>query len=69
MYNDRRWQRASRQFLKAHPLCVDPFETHGERSTLSECTDHVVPHRGNYDLFWNPANWQALCRACNSRKG
>ena len=31
--------------------------------------DHVVPHKGNPQLFddWR-GNWQALCRACGARK-
>ena len=23
--------------------------------------DHVIPHRGNPDLFWDPENLQPLC--------
>jgi 5-methylcytosine-specific restriction enzyme A len=31
--------------------------------------DHVVPHRGNDDLFWDEqGNWQALCATCGARK-
>lgn len=31
--------------------------------------DHVVPHRGDKNLFWNArGNWQALCVSCHSRK-
>jgi 5-methylcytosine-specific restriction protein A len=31
-------------------------------------TDHVTPHRGDSDLFWNPDNWQALCKPCHDLK-
>jgi 5-methylcytosine-specific restriction protein A len=30
--------------------------------------DHVVPHRGNYDLFWDEGNWQSLCEECHNTK-
>jgi 5-methylcytosine-specific restriction protein A len=30
--------------------------------------DHVVPHRGNQRLFWDPANWAALCKPCHDAK-
>ena len=30
--------------------------------------DHVVPHRGNWQLFTDPKNLQSLCHACHSRK-
>ncbi|WP_256371941.1 hypothetical protein [Roseivivax sp. THAF197b] len=23
--------------------------------------DHVIPHRGDMQLFWDRTNWQALC--------
>jgi 5-methylcytosine-specific restriction protein A len=30
--------------------------------------DHIVPHRGREQLFWDESNWQALCKACHDRK-
>lgn len=30
--------------------------------------DHVVPHRGSWQLFIDPANHQSLCHSCHSRK-
>jgi predicted kinase len=30
--------------------------------------DHVVPHRGNAELFWAQSNWQALCVGCHGIK-
>lgn len=30
--------------------------------------DHIVPHRGDYDLFFDDRNLQALCGACHSAK-
>ena len=29
--------------------------------------DHVVPHRGDMQLFWDSANWQSLCTPHHSR--
>lgn len=23
--------------------------------------DHIIPHRGDMDLFWDVGNWQGLC--------
>lgn len=31
-------------------------------------TDHIIPHRGDQKLFWDPTNWQSLCRHCHSAK-
>lgn len=75
---DPRWTRASRAFLARYPYCG--MRPHHARPVLSRCvdtgqfttratlTDHVVPHRGDPRLFWDEANWQALCRACHAIK-
>jgi 5-methylcytosine-specific restriction protein A len=34
----------------------------------SQVVDHKEPHHGQHDLFWNPANHQALCKPCHDRK-
>jgi 5-methylcytosine-specific restriction protein A len=34
----------------------------------SRVVDHIVPHRGDPDLFWNEDNWQALAKVCHDRK-
>jgi 5-methylcytosine-specific restriction enzyme A len=61
-----RWQRARAVYLKANPLCVEC----GKAGHVEEATtvDHIRPHRGNYSLFWDHTNWQALCTSCHNRK-
>ena len=76
-YNSR-WQRYAKNFLMGHPLCVECLRKneggHGiprdapERIRASEVVDHIVPHRGDQELFWNPANHQALCKHCHDQK-
>lgn len=61
-----RWQKASKAFLRAHPLCAECLR-HG-RYTKAEVVDHIVPHRGDMKLFWDRDNWQPLCKACHDRK-
>ncbi|WP_337513237.1 HNH endonuclease [Ruminococcus sp.] len=56
-----RWQRISRQYLRQHPLCV-------RCGRPAQVVDHIVPHRGREQLFWDESNWQALCKACHDRK-
>ncbi|MHB8303615.1 MAG: HNH endonuclease [Acidobacteriaceae bacterium] len=63
-----RWQKTSRAYLAAHPLCVDPYQAHRARAVAATQTDHIVPHRGDMQLFWNHDNWQPLCAQCHSRK-
>ena len=65
-YN-RRWRRASKIFLKKHPLC----EICKKKGIIksAECVDHIIPHKGDMKLFWDESNWQAACISCNSIKG
>ena len=54
-----RWQKARKSFLIRNPLCVE-CEREG-RVESAVVVDHVIPHRGDMDLFWDVDNWQALC--------
>ena len=60
------WQRASKQFLAAHTLCV-MCAAEG-RYTKATVVDHIKPHRGDRYLFWDRANWQPLCKAHHDKK-
>jgi 5-methylcytosine-specific restriction enzyme A len=61
-YNAR-WQKARATYLRSHPLCVR-CEAIG-RVTEASVVDHITPHRGDSKLFWDKANWQALCKRCH----
>lgn len=63
-----RWQKSSKAYLLAHPVAVDWFGTHNGRVFKAECVDHIVPHRGDMKLLWDPANWQGLTKADHDRK-
>mgnify|MGYP001201243132 FL=1 len=58
-----KWQKASAGFLKSHPLCAD----HLKRGQVVEATvvDHIKPHRGDQQVFWDKSNWQSLCKQCH----
>jgi len=36
--------------------------------TAAGVVDHIVPHKGDADLFWQRTNWQPLCKPCHDRK-
>lgn len=63
-----RWQKTSKAYLQAHPIAVDWFGEHGGRIYPAEVTDHIVPHKGDMTLFWDPKNWQGLTKADHDRK-
>lgn len=50
--------------LSAHPLCRMCIEA--EIVTQADTADHVIPHRGDYDLFWY-GELQSLCASCHSK--
>jgi len=64
-YNSK-WRIISKNYLSSHPWCVH-CEARGVMEPATE-TDHIVPHKGNMMLFWDPKNWQGLCHACHSYK-
>ena len=56
----RAWQKARKQYLAEHPLCEEcKKEGRYRKATV---VDHIVPHRGDQKLFWDRANWRALCK-------
>ena len=55
---DSAWDKARAAFLEHHPFCVRC----GEPGTV---VDHIKPHRGDMQLFWDWTNWQTLCAACH----
>ena len=61
-----RWQRESKAFLRANPLCEECRKA--GRYTQATVVDHIVPHRGDQKLFWDRDNWRALCKPCHDRK-
>ena len=69
-FYDRKWRSYRERFIKKHPLCCDPDGAHalvGEVVPTQE-VDHIIPHRGNRKLFWDPTNHQPLCTDCHRRK-
>ena len=49
-------------FLRHNPIC--------NICKIAPATvlDHVIAHKGNYDLFWDQTNWQGLCDDCHRGK-
>lgn len=62
----RKWQAARLGYLRAHPLCVECLAI--GLTVASVEVDHIIPHRGDMELFWRPGNWAALCKPHHSRK-
>ena len=63
---DRWWRRESKLFLRKNPKCVD-CEADG-RTEAATIVDHVIPHRGDRELFRDRSNWQGLCKPHHDTK-
>jgi len=73
-----KWSLTSQQHLRQYPLCgmkdVCAYEGwRGEcyeqgRTTKATCTDHIIPHKGDRHLFWDPLNRCSLCERCHNLK-
>lgn len=62
----RRWKNYAHGFLLEHPLCIR-CERAG-RVQPANVVDHIQPHKGDENLFWDPGNHQSLCKKCHDRK-
>src|SRR5450631_2236881 len=59
-YGSTRWRAVSEHHRRIHPLCVRCKELGVVME--AQVTDHVVPHHGDPNLFWDPMNLQGLCK-------
>jgi len=59
-YKTYRWQQRRKRQLDANPLCANCLK-HG-RTTAATVADHIEPHKGDYEKFWN-GPLQSLCDA------
>lgn len=63
---DRRWRKVRKMYLNENPLCVECLnEGH---ITPATTVDHIEPHKGDYNKFWDEDNMQSLCESCHNRK-
>jgi len=62
-----RWDALSKRYRKAYPLCA-MCRKEG-RISAAMVVDHIIPHKGDQSLLFDPSNLQSLCLNChNARK-
>lgn len=61
-----RWQRFREHWLSHNPLCVECRKA--GRSVEATDLDHIVPHKGDMERFWDKSNVQGLCASHHSEK-
>lgn len=63
MYDTARWRRRRAAQLQEFPLCRMCSDL--GRVVPATVADHIIPHRGDSDLFWTGA-LQSLCDSHHS---
>lgn len=68
----RKWYKTARWKDLRWSVLEDALFTcarcgHVEVKTSLLVADHVIPHRGDEDLFWARSNLQCLCKGCHDR--
>lgn len=65
-YKSPVWFRKRRNQLRAEPYCR-MHRTERDELVVATVADHVIPHRGDYMVFWH-GELQSLCKACHDRR-
>lgn len=60
LYSSKRWKELSSKCLEENPTCQKC------RGAASTEVHHVIPHRGDKELFYDADNLVALCHPCHS---
>lgn len=53
------WRKCREGHLLKHPDCV-------RCGKIASVVDHIVPHRGDQQKFWDENNRQSMCATCHS---
>lgn len=63
-YKTSAWRKLRGRQLLAEPLCRYCLERGRVKS--ADVVDHIVPHKGNLQRFWDSENLQSLCYHCHN---
>ena len=67
----KRYKELRRLFLERNPFCVEcqkGTDYMPGRLVPAVILDHKIPHKGDYNLFWDTSNWQGLCDTHHRKK-
>lgn len=70
LYNRAGWRGKGglrERHLQEFPTCQGECRDRGLIVPAVD-VDHIIPHRGDWDLFWDASNLCSLCVACHSKK-
>ena len=64
LYNTKRWRTIRAIVLSEEPTCRMCKRL--GKITPADTVDHIKPHKGDLQLFYDRDNLQALCASCHS---
>ena len=67
LYDSARWRRLSARVRSRQPVC-ESCKAAGHTPRPTRVTDHVIPHRGDLQLFYAESNLRAMCAECHNEK-
>jgi 5-methylcytosine-specific restriction protein A len=62
LYNTNRWRKLKSEHLKEHPYCCKCGISKNE---ISLQVHHIIPPRGNEELFFDENNLTSICPVCH----
>ena len=60
------WRKLAALVRAEEPLCRECLKRN--EMTPTQCVDHIVPHRGDWERFADRENLQGLCKPCHAKK-
>ncbi len=70
LYSTARWQRLRLKIIARDRglcrMCKCTVDLKGRIKPTAAEIDHITPHKGDVDLFFDEANLQLLCKGCHS---
>lgn len=65
LYRTKRWRDLKRQQLTATPYCTICGAKRSDGAQLQ--VHHVIPPRGDEDIFYDSGNLQVICLTCHRK--
>lgn len=62
-YGTAKWRRLSKWKKAVNPLCE--YCQQAGWITKTEVVDHIVPHKGDINLFYDSSNLRSSCKRCH----
>jgi len=65
-YNTSLWANIRKRKLGEEPLCQECLKY--DEYVTANIVDHIIPHKGLWNIFVDYDNLQSLCKSCHDRK-